>query len=72
MLHLLSAVSPHNAAGMGPVMLCSHLTFAFYLNVNVKRKDGFRPILCICFCVSIDTMLNLTLTLTQTSSVNIV
>ena len=28
------------------------------LNVTVKHKDGFRPILCIFVCVSIDTMLN--------------
>ena len=29
-----------------------------FVNVIVKRKDGFRPILCICVYVSIDTMLN--------------
>ena len=29
-----------------------------FINVTVKRKDGFRPILCVCVCVSIDTMLN--------------
>ena len=46
----------------GNIMLCSHLTFAFVfffcLNITVKHKDGFRPILCVCVCVSIDTILN--------------
>ena len=29
-----------------------------FVNVTVKPKDGFRPILCICVCFSIDTILN--------------
>ena len=34
------------------------LDVCVFVNVTVKHKDGFRPILCACVCVSIDTMLN--------------
>ena len=39
-------------------MFTLDIFICIFVNVTIKRKDGFRPILCVCVCVSIDTMLN--------------